>query len=112
MRWMWIIPGLLMALAAIGLIGVWGRRFRRPAKGEVSLMATVKRVAASGADREPVTFEARGQEIALTVPEHLARQLFPGQRGVLTYSGTEFIYFVPREELFTDDGTEGLAQVS
>ena len=23
MRWMWIIPGLLMALAAIGLIGVW-----------------------------------------------------------------------------------------
>lgn len=112
MRWMWIIPGLVMALAALCLIAVWGRRIRRPSNGEISLMATVKRVAAAGADRVPVTFVARGQEIALTVPEHLARQLFPGQRGVLTYSGSEFIYFVPREELFCDDGSEGLLQVS
>ena len=112
MRWMWIIPGLVMALAAIGLVGAWGRRFRRRARGEVSLMAAVKRVAASGADRVPVTFVARGQEISLAVPEHLARQLFPGQRGVLTYSGSDFIYFVPREELFSDEGAEGLPLVS
>lgn len=112
MRWMWIIPGLLMALAAIGLIGLWGRRFRRSGRGEISQMATVKRVSVGSADQVTVVFAARGQELALAVPAHLARQFFAGQRGVLTYNGSDFIYFVPREELFREDEPAGLPQVS
>lgn len=113
MRWMWIVLGLMMGLAALGLIGIWGRRLRRPAaRGEVSLMAAVKRVGMGGEASLPVCFVARGQEIALAVPSALARQLHPGQRGVLTYSGKEFVYFVPREELFGDEGQGDLLQVS
>ena len=41
----------------------------------------------------------------------IARQLRPGQRGVLTFSGREFVYFVPKEELFPQE-EGGLPQVS
>ena len=112
MRWMWIIPGLVMALGAICLLGLWSRRARRSGKGEVSLMATVKRLGAAAAQGGAVTFVSRGQEMTFAVPAHLARQLHPGLRGVLTYAGSDFVYFVPREELFCDDGPEGLPQVS
>ena len=112
MRWMWIIPGLLMAVAAVCLLRAWSQKGRRAHKGEISLMAAVKRVAAAGGAVVPVTFVARGQEIALPVPQNLARQLRPGLRGVLTYAGSEFIYFVPREELFDGEGDAHLPQVS
>lgn len=43
MRWMWIMMGLLAGAAALTLLGAWSRKVRRTSKGEVSLMAAVKR---------------------------------------------------------------------
>lgn len=111
MRWMWIMMGLLAGAAALALLGAWGRKVRRGTKGEVSLMATVKRIALTGENGPAVCFVSCGQELSFAVPREIARQLRPGQRGVLTFSGREFVYFVPKEELFPTEES-GLPQVS
>lgn len=46
------------------------------------------------------------------IPAHIARQLQPGERGVLTYRGGEFVYFVPRQQLFEAEGESQLRAVS
>ena len=111
MRWMWIMMGLLAGAAALTLLGAWSRKVRRTSKGEVSLMAAVKRVSLPGEAGPAVCFVSRGQELSFAVPREIARQLRPGQRGVLTFSGREFVYFVPKEELFPQE-EGGLPQVS
>lgn len=112
MRWMWIIGGILAGASALAILSAWGRKVRRSTKGEVSLMATVKRIALTGETGPAVCFVSRGQELHFAVPREIARQLRPGQRGVLTFTGREFVYFVPREELFPTEESDGLAQVS
>ena len=62
-------------------------------------MATVRRVNLAG-PQGPVVCCAtpREREVRLRLPSGMARELSPGQRGVLTYRGPEFIYFVRRED--------------
>lgn len=99
MRWMWIAAGVAAACAAVGLLALWTRRAGRSGRGEVSVMATVRRVNLAGPQGPVVTFALqREKELRFRLPGSLARELAPGQRGVLTYRGQEFVYFVRREE--------------
>ena len=99
MRWMWIAAGIAAAGAAVGLLSFFTRRAARLGRGEVSVMAMVSRVNLAGAQGPTACFMLpRQRELRFRLPAALARELAPGQRGVLTYRGQEFIYFVRREE--------------
>ena len=99
MRWMWIMAGAAAACVALGLLALFTRRAGRSGRGEVSVMATVRRVNLAGPQGPMVSFALpRDKELRFRLPGSLARELAPGQRGVLTYRGQEFIYFVRREE--------------
>lgn len=99
MRWMWIVAGIAAAGAAVGLLAFFTKRAARTGRGEVSVMATVSRVNLAGPQGPTVCFMLpRQKELRLRLPAAIARELAPGQRGVLTYRGQEFIYFVHREE--------------
>ncbi len=99
MRWMWIVAGIAAAGAAVGLLALFTRRMSRMGRGEVSIMATVSRVNLAGPQGPTACFMLpRQRELKFRLPSALARELAPGQRGVLTYRGQEFIYFVRREE--------------
>ena len=112
MQWMFVISGLAAGVAAVALLGAWRKKSRRATKGEVSQMATVKRVSLD-AEKGPIAqFVSDGQEFNFTISKEFARQLVAGQRGVLTYQGHEFVYFVPREEMFPKTGGQRLPQVS
>jgi len=87
MKWMLIVSGLLAACAAFALLRAWAGKGKSN-KGEVSLMATVKRILTNGEGQYRGVFIARGQEVEFAIPAHIARQLQPGERGVLTYRGT------------------------
>ena len=111
MKWMLIVSGLLAACAAFALLRAWAGKGKSN-KGEVSLMATVKRILPNGEGQYRGVFIARGQEVEFAIPAHIARQLQPGERGVLTYRGGEFVYFVPRQQLFEAEGESQLRAVS
>ena len=112
MQWMFVISGLAAGVAAVALLSAWRSKARRTTKGEVSQMATVKRVTFD-ADKGPMAqFMVDGQEFTFAIGKEFARQLLAGQRGVLTYQGREFVYFVPREELFPTNSGQRLPQVS
>lgn len=113
MKWMLIVAGLLAAGTAVMLLSVWGKRSKTP-KGEVSLMACVKRVFQDEKGTMMAVFVARGQEMRFSVPGDIGRQLMPGERGVLTYRGGEFVYFVPRQQMFEneEEGDDSLPAVS
>lgn len=98
MNWMWIATGIFAAGAAIALLRVWSIAMRKESKKERSKVATVKRVAYLNQNTVLGIFLVDGQEIQLSVPEMIARQLREGECGVLTYRGTEFVYFVPRQQ--------------
>ncbi len=112
MRWMFIAAGLLAAASAIGLIAAWGRWYGKKQKGEVSLAATVKRVTLNGECGPMVSFVCQSGEVRFAVPREIARQLEPGERGVLTHQGNQFIYFVSREDLLGPAMNTSLAKVS
>ena len=98
MRWMWIAAGVAAACAALGLFAFWTRRTGRSGRGEVSVMATVRRVNLAGPQGPMVSFALpRDKELRFRLPSAMARELAPGQSGVLTYRGQEFVYFVRRE---------------
>ena len=111
MKWMLIVSGVLAACAAFALLRAWAAR-GKSAKGEVSLMATVKRILTNGEGSYKGVFIARGQEVEFALPPSIARQLQPGERGVLTHRGNEFVYFVPRQQLFEAEGEGQLRAVS
>lgn len=99
MRWMWIVAGAAAACAALVLFAIWTRRAGRSGRGEVSVMATVRRVNLAGPQGPVVSFALpRDRELRFRMPGSLARELAPGQSGVLTYRGQEFVYFVRRED--------------
>lgn len=98
MRWMWILGGIAAACAALGLLAFWTRRAARSSRGETSVMATVRRVNLAGPQGPVASFALpREKELQLRLPAAMARELAPGQRGVLTYRGREFVYFIHRE---------------
>ena len=100
MNWMWIATGMIAAGMAVGLLWMCGRKGRKESKGEVSMLATVKRVIYRNGETFVGVFAAQGKELQFAIPGEIARQLHEGERGVLTYRGSEFVYFVPREHLF------------
>lgn len=104
MNWMWIATGLVAALAAMVVLRIFTVKMRKQQKTEISIMATVKRVVTSKQEGMKGIFIACGQEIEFVIPAEIARQLQPGEKGILTYRGTEFVYFVPRQQKFeTED---------
>lgn len=110
MRWMFIAAGLLAAASAIGILAFWSRSKKQ--KGEVSLAATVKRVCLNGEQGPMASFVCQSGEVQFMIPREIARQLEPGERGVLTYQGGQFIYFVSKEDLLGPAVNTGLAKVS
>ena len=99
MRWMFIAVGVLAMASAIGVMVAWDRFTGGKKKCEISLAATVKRVWNSEETGPMVSFVSQNGELSFPVSSEIARQLNPGERGVLTYQGKRFIYFVSKEEL-------------
>ncbi len=111
MNWMLIVSGVAAAVVAFALLGLWSNKSKAP-KGEVSMMATVKRIFESKSGELMGIFIARGQEMEFSVPSDIGRQLQAGERGVLTFRGEEFVYFVPRQQMFENDNDGHLPAVS
>ena len=113
MRWIFIAVGLLAAASAIGLIGLCSDRTRKKrTKHSVSIAATVSRILPGGENGPVADFLCRGDVIRFSVPREIARQLRPGERGVLTYRDSSFIYFVPKENFFEEPAEKVLPVVS
>ena len=112
MKWMLIAAGLLAAVSALALMAAWGRWFGKKNRSEVSLAATVKRVTLSGETGSMASFVYQGGVMNFSIPREIARQLNPGDRGVLTYQGSDFVYFVSKERLMERTGEPALAKVS
>lgn len=112
MRWMLIGLGLLAAISAIGLIGLCSKGKKKHGKGETSIVATVKRVMMEGTQASLVIFVFQGREMRFALPQEIARQLQPGERGILTFQGERFVYFVSRQDLLTEQTEDQLSWVS
>ncbi len=112
MKWMFIAAGLLAAVLALTLMAAWGRWFGKKNRSEVSLAATVKRVTFSGEAGPMASFVYQGGVMDFSIPREIAKQLNPGDRGVLTYQGSEFVYFVSKDKLMECSGEPVLARVS
>lgn len=112
MKWMFVVAGLLAAGSAVALMAAWSRWFGKKTQGEVSLAATVKRVTMAGDAGPMASFVYQGGVMNFLIPREIAKQLNPGDRGVLTYQGGDFVYFVSKEELMECSGSQPLAKVS
>lgn len=112
MRWMFIGLGLLAAVTAIGLVGLCSKGKKSRGKGEISIVATVKRIMMDGAQGPIASFVFQGKEMRLSLPREIARQLQAGDRGILTYRGEQFIYFVSRQDVLGESASEELSWVS
>ena len=98
MKWILIVAGITAACTAVTILRTWACRNRKKAKREISLMATVQSVMENAQGVMVGVFAAQGQELRFALPAAIARELYVGQKGVLTYRGGEFVYFVPRTE--------------
>lgn len=112
MRWMFIAVGLLAMASAVSVMAAWNRITDKKQKCEISMAATVKRVWESKETGPMVSFVSQNGELSFPISSEIARQLNPGERGVLTYQEKKFVYFVSKEKLMNVSAVESLASVS
>lgn len=100
MRMVLLGIGFAAAVLAIFIIRMWNSRAGRQGRGEVSVVAQIKGTGHMQDGRPAAEFVGLDQAVyRFTVPEAVAHELQPGQQGVLTFQGNQFIYFVRKETL-------------
>lgn len=98
MKWVLIAAGVLMAASAMGIFMAYATSKACKSKKQVSRMAKVNRVGYSHSGEAIAEFLLGEQTMQFVIPDQMGQELKPGQQGILTHRGNEFVYFVPRRQ--------------